>query len=613
MKKLNLLLLFGVGLLCLSCTKSITTSNVEAIPYRETEDGQWGMISMDGKVLFKEEFKNEPTIVREGRFFVQTEDNIWEMYEASEKPKKIGKDYAHISSFYKGVAVVAEKNRPVSLIKKDGSIIKELKTIDGKEVDGVVRFFGGYANFMTTDSLWGAIDTKGNCVVKPEYIYMTSWQDGKIIGIHKRYKSQYQSGKKDKYKYTIINNKGKVLFEINANKYEEIGGIFVDGKMPISVKIDGQESWGIIDDKGNTIVKPNRKYKMITQIKGENFIYYNGEGWGLMNIKGETLIRAKYDRLYYDQENLLLAQVNSGDETYYKFIDIKDNQIGTDKYVESYLYRLLDGKHTIVKMDDKMLSIIDREGKQVEGLPDIKEIGLSEGSQYIESDYVDLDKFVKDLGITADGLLGLTFKTTTAQAVAKEIKEVGRQGTLSHKADSPYWYDRPYIGFSKQIGGVSGYITMRFSDDLSRQTYRTKRVIDYELWGYYYYHDEEIPTGYVWNNVKPVSFSLSVQNSGRMKGKVRSLFKLLIKQFSTFGKIYKQNDGAAVINLNNGKVALIILRKYEVSVQWGEIGDASSINIDRYNNIEEDYDLDDDYEPWLVETPTEAEVETPVW
>ena len=69
MKKLNLLLLFGVGLLCLSCTKSITTSNVEAIPYRETEDGQWGMISMDGKVLFKEEFKNEPTIVREGRFF----------------------------------------------------------------------------------------------------------------------------------------------------------------------------------------------------------------------------------------------------------------------------------------------------------------------------------------------------------------------------------------------------------------------------------------------------------------------------------------------------------------------------------------------------------------
>ncbi len=596
MKKLNLLLCFSVGLLCLSCTKSITTSDVEAIPYRETEDGQWGMISTDGKVLFKEEFKNEPTIVRDGRFFVKTEDNIWEMYEASEKPKKIGKDYAHISTFYKGVAVVAEKNKPVSLIKKDGSIIKELRTIDGKEVDGVTTFSEGYANFMTSDSLWGVIDMKGNCVIKPEYIVLTYCSDGKIIGIHKRYKSQIQSNKEDKRKYTVIDNRGKVLFEINANKYEEIGDSFVDGKMPISVKIDGEEAWGIIDDKGNTIVKPNRKYKRITQIKGENFVYYNGEGWGLMNIKGEALIRAKYDNLYYDQENLLLAQVHSRDETYYKFIDTKDNQIGIDKYVDSYLYRLLDGKHTIVKMDDKMWSIIDRKGKQVEGLPDIKEVGLRGGGyQYIESDYVDLDKFVKDLGITADGLLGLTFKTTTAQSVAKEIKEVGRQGDESHKADSPYWYDRPYISFSKQIGGVSGYVTMKFSNNLSRQTYRTKRVIDYELWGYYYYHDEKIPTGYVWNNVKPVSFSLSVQNLGRMDGKIRSLYKLLIKHFSTFGKIYKQNDAATVINLNNGKVALIILKKDEVSVQWGEIGDASSIDIDRYNNIEEDYDLDNDY------------------
>ena len=41
-----------------SCTKT-ENGNVEYIPCQETKDGQWGMISMDGKVLFKEEFKNK--------------------------------------------------------------------------------------------------------------------------------------------------------------------------------------------------------------------------------------------------------------------------------------------------------------------------------------------------------------------------------------------------------------------------------------------------------------------------------------------------------------------------------------------------------------------------
>lgn len=70
-----------------SCSKT-ENGNVEYIPFQETADGQWGMISLDGKVLFKEEFKNKPTIVRDGRFFVRTKDGVWEMYDATEKPRK---------------------------------------------------------------------------------------------------------------------------------------------------------------------------------------------------------------------------------------------------------------------------------------------------------------------------------------------------------------------------------------------------------------------------------------------------------------------------------------------------------------------------------------------
>lgn len=47
-----------------SCSGGSGRSKVEYIPFRETKDGQWGMISPDGKVLFKEEFNNEPTFAR---------------------------------------------------------------------------------------------------------------------------------------------------------------------------------------------------------------------------------------------------------------------------------------------------------------------------------------------------------------------------------------------------------------------------------------------------------------------------------------------------------------------------------------------------------------------
>lgn len=92
------LLVAILGAAMLSSCSNFKGDKVDYVPFQETKDGQWGMISMDGKVLFKDEFKNRPTLVREGRFFVKTKEGVWEMYEANEKPKKIGSDYAHASA-----------------------------------------------------------------------------------------------------------------------------------------------------------------------------------------------------------------------------------------------------------------------------------------------------------------------------------------------------------------------------------------------------------------------------------------------------------------------------------------------------------------------------------
>ena len=585
-----ILLALVAVMMCESCSKS-KEGKIEYIPFQETKDGNWGMISMDGRVLFKEEFKTKPTVVRDGRFFVRTKEGIWEMYDAKEKPRKIGADYAHTSGFCNGKALVAEKNKPVSIIDTQGKTIKLLDKIDGKEVDGVRAFVSGYAVFMTTDSLWGVIDDNGKCVIKPVYYSLNDYGDGKFIGVNVKYKKDVLQGKKDKVKISVLNTSGEAVFNLSANKYENIGYFFVDGKLKVSVKKDGEEIYGIIDDKGNYVVKPSTKLKNIGSIHGDEFTYNNGEGWGLMNVKGETLVRAKYEYLYYDEDNILIAMTKDDDTYEFKYIDKKDNQIGSDTYVVAAPFSSFDSEHTLVKPNDKTYSIIDKKCKQLEGLPDIIDVGNYVGEDYVESDYIDLKKMIDGFGITQNGIAGLTFSSSPKEAVKAEVASGYATADETHPAGTPYWYDiTNKITFLKNVNGIYGSIDVSFPSNLSRQTYRTRRIIDYTIGDWYWYHDEQTPTGYVWNKISPQYFTLTIENGGKMHGKLRDLLKALIAKFKTFGTIAKQNDGAAVLTLKNKLRAVIRMEKDHVSVIWGDIKPIKDIDISKYKDISEEDD-----------------------
>ena len=190
---------------------------------------------------------------------------------------------------------------------------------------------------MTNDSLWGAIDESGDCVVKPEYCSLNDCGDGKFIGVNVKYKKDLDKKKKDKVKISVISESGKVLFDFSADKYENIHWQFSDGKLAVSVKKDGKESWGIINDKGETILKPSQKLKSIGTINDDLFTYNNGEGWGLMNIKGETLIRAKYEFLYYDYDALVAVVKNGDDYDYVDYYDWYFTYVGRDGNTYDYI------------------------------------------------------------------------------------------------------------------------------------------------------------------------------------------------------------------------------------------------------------------------------------
>lgn len=589
MKKITFVFAVLTAMLFASCSKT-ENGKVEYIPFQESADGQWGMISLDGKILFTEEFKTKPTVVRDGRFFVRTKEGLWEMYDATNKPKKIGTDYAHASGFRNGVALVAEKNKPVSIIDTEGKTKKILDKIEGKVVDGVRSFEEGYAVFMTVDSLFGVINQGGDCVIKPEYTELNDCGDGKFIGINKKYEADLKKGKKDKVKLSVVNTSGKILYEFMASKYNDVHQKFSDGLLPISVKKDGKETWGIINEKGEEVVKPTTKIKNIGNVKDEKFTYYNGEGWGLMNTKGETLIRAKYEFLYFDGDNMLVAIVKKDADTFEsKYVNEKDEQIGEDTYVSATPFTMFDGEHAIVKPNDKIYSIISKEGKQVEGLPDIVEIGTFEGESYIQSDYVDFKALIADCKISDDGMFGMSFKTTPAEAIKAQVKEGIAISDENHKAGDLYWYDLiDEVWFIKKPGNISSIFEMHYTGYLTKKTYRTKRIIDYVIGDWYWYHDKKIPTGYVYNKVSMRNFKMTFDNDGKLHGKLSDVLLALKGKFKSMGKIVKENNGAFVVTTKAGHTAFAYLEEKKVVLLFGNLGDANSLVIDKYKDATED-------------------------
>ena len=584
MKK-SITIIFMIALLFASCAKE-KGMGITGIPYQETEKGQWGMISTDGEIIFSDEFKNQPTVIKEGMFMVKNNNNLWEIYKADKKPKKVGAEYKSATLFDNGRAIVCERNKHISIIDKDGKTLKLIDKVDGKEVDEARTFSGGYAVYKA-DGYYGVIDADAAPVIPAQYCYISNCSDGKFIAIDKKYEKEYKADSLSLVKYTILDTKGKKILELNGAKYYNIGQ-FQNSMLPVCVKKEGNKMWGIINEKEETIVKPTEKFTKIGEIDGESFTYYNGEGWGLMSLKGETLIRAKYDGLSFDCDNKLLAYTSEKDgKNSFKFIDKEDNQTGKDTYVKATPFYMLEGEHALVQVSDKQWSLINKDGEALEKMPDMVNVSFQTGDYIIESDYVDVGKMLDELKITQNGMEGVTFSSTPKDVVNLLAKYIWRSDEKNNgKSASLYEYVSTF-DYSRDISNVSANIAIDFSGSMSKETYRTKRVIDYTYYDWYWYHDEKIPTGYVWNPVNITSFKIEFVHNGKMFGKLRMTFNELAKRFKAMGKVVKENDGAVVIKLNNKKTAFIYMKPKAVIATWGNMN-AEDININGYKDAKEE-------------------------
>ncbi len=580
MRKTNFLWLLLAGILLSACSSgNRIEEKIEALAFKSDKNDKWGLISTDGKILFEDEFERTPSMVFNGRYFVTNKNGEYEMYAVSEKPEQVGdKAWKSVCDFYEDVTPAVEKGKAITLIDRDGNVVKEMAKLNNKTVVSMRNFNEGLAIYETIDGYYGMVNTKGDVVIDAQFVSLSAATDGKVIGINKKYEAAYKADETEKIKYSVMNTNGKIIAELDGKKYSSLYE-FHNGLAIAAEKKDGEERYGIINEKGDWIVKPSSKTKHITQVFNKHFIYYDGEKYGVKTFDGETVIRAKWDFLYFMDEDLLVACDRDKDkDDRYRFINLEGEQVGKENFMNLGIpYFLGSGDYTIVQTDDNEYQFIDKKGEflKLDKNADIYDISISSAGNYVESDYVDFEAIVNGLNIQTDGIDGLKLNVPAETAV----KYVATIDTTTSKNAENYTYTSS-LSWSKDFKVATANLTVTFDSYLGE---RLTRTVQENYYGYTFSHEET--TGYKFSTTaKAYAISGAFNtNYGKLNGKGKDLYKAMVKKFKALGKELKSNDNAIIVGTGKDRYGIVIFLNNTVSFGICS-GDGNSFDISQYAN-----------------------------
>lgn len=514
--------LCGVMLLNACSKSSVFSPPIEYLPFQEEKGGYWGMISPDGKVLFSGEFKEEPTVAMNGRFFVKNGDGLWKLYTAEEKPKKLGEEYLEVVSFREDVTPVVRKNQSIELINLDGETVCTLDKVEGKRVLDVYEFSEGIAVFRTSAG-YGCINKSGEVVIEPKYADIKTCSEGKLIAVDNKYKD---AGKSER-KYCVLDKSGNVTSEFSVKNMEDMAPVFKEGLLPVEIEDEGSKTkGGLMNEKGEWVVKPSSKTRGIGFVYNGHFVFNDGDGCGLKNIDGETVIRAKYKSLSFASDEMLIYENEKGEQG---LLDLQGNKLFDDTY--SRVYGLFAEKYLLVKegMDD--WAFIDTEGNTMSKKTDIYNVGLSFGGVKVSSDYFSYEALFEEAGITKDG-----FGKYKYGMKAAEIAGCGASSTdagvkperyTGMKSDS---YGENILKCSVTVGAV-------FTDNMA----------SYDSNGNCRFSESA-----------PKVLSVIIPATGKLSEKSDEIYDAAKAYVAKLGKLVKDEAGNAVYDLGGGRQIVVV-------------------------------------------------------
>lgn len=588
-KTTKLLVLLVTTLLFASCNSG---DGLQYMPFLDEEGGNWGMISTDGDVLFTKEFKEMPTVAMNDRFFAKNGDGKWELYATGSKPTVVGKDmYEEAGAFIEDVAPVVMKGKPIQFIDKEGNVAFTLGKVNGKAIEECTNFSDGVAIFKA-GKYYGCINSSGKIIVEPQYLSINPANDGKMLAVDKKYENVED---RNKGKYTVLSTSGKVISEIPAKNFTDIGTQFVDGALMVEDNSsDGTRRKGLIDENGEYIVKPSSKIHNIKDIKDGMFIFYDGDRYGVMDFKGEVVIRAKYRTLHFANKKGLFWAREDRDKSGFVLINDLDETISKEEF---YNVQDFHGSYAAVQESENNWIFVNDKGEDQKIKTDIYHIiDDNTGDQIFHSQYFDTNSFINKLDVQPNGFLGLNL-TMNAQNIINSIKKI--EGAVISTEPSDHTYES-YIESDLTINKAEVVISTSFDEYFVSPIEST--TTDY--YGYTYTET----TGYNYKNINPNKISLEIKREGLIIGHMSEVTSKLIEKTKAFGKVVKENKNAVVVQV--GSYTYFVANSGQsVYIICGHL-DAKNIDISQYEDVTEDSDVSVDIENAIDTTDIDIAADT---
>ena len=473
MAAIAMMLTFGMMTLQ-SCTKkAIQAPGVypEGYAFKENEEDDWGLMTVDGKVLFSNRFSECPEYPYEGRFFVYHLFDGYKLYTMEKEPRRIGKLYDDVTHFSQGLAAVVREDSPVEVIDKEGNVKFELDQVCGKQVTYVYGLGDRAQVFKikTDDKLYGAVGKDGTVVIEPQFTQLLC-SNSFIIGITEESDKMLDSDDdqtREKAVFSLFDGKGgnrrdirccdvgyypysnyydyfsfkpmcwlsdSPVFEIvDGHKVEvvSIDDVTIltpgsdediispedDTAMDEAVPLGHEESFGIADADGNVIMEPVKVDALGFFFEQQQLIIFKKDDkYGLMDMKHNLVIPNIYDYLEgVDEVNGLMVAANfaNNEITECKLINLQGKEVidlGSDVHKIGYF----NGSVIPIKINDEYY-LMDRKGHRGNNhYSTIIEESIAQNS-YVRSDKKNVEAAVDHIGLQTDGLFGITIDTPLSE------------------------------------------------------------------------------------------------------------------------------------------------------------------------------------------------------
>lgn len=531
----NLFLLCMITFLLSACSHK--EGKVSYLAFKTDIEDRWGLIDLEGKILFEDEFQEEPTAIMNDRFFVKNSNGLYECYTIEAKPQKIGKEYVAIQPFIEDVTPVVEKDQPISFIDKSGKTVFTFDKYENKAVMNITNFVEGLAVFRTEDGLYGYVNTKGEVVIKPQYISASIFQENIALITDKNDKK------------LAINRKGEILFDIHLSQICTMS-LYHNG-MLLFCNEDDFDQMGCLNNKGEKVIKPSSRINKLGLFEGEVAPFQKDGYWGFIDKKGEVLVRAKYQDVDFYNSDFACVK----DKERWGIIDYNGEILCDFEYDK--IYPFYNREYAYARSHDYYV-LIDKTGKEI-SKKEYAQIGTDYfTSEYlgrmIESDYLDYEAVLrKELNITLIGIDSVSFKDSPEKIFKNKNNKFSKED----------YKDSRCITYEKSTEYFDVTIAYYFPEEVVTPI---KERVNYG-WGFY---DEEIK-GYSFNN-KQSMFIIWIYITGKDKAseKYANIINAIENIFVDLGfKAEKKREGSPVLlKIDNAARAIIYKDNNNIKVEY---------------------------------------------